>query len=174
MAAPDRGRELIWQSQRFDLDWLRFYNHIPIAAVVRRDAAVSVGGFRDDMRDGYEDWEFWLRLGAAGHRGDVVPEPLVNYRRHPAAAMNEVQTRHLALVHRLAHLHPDIYTDADHRRAIRERYRDRPVAAAFANLDRPGQYADDRDCLIAIAYGAATGSRTAWRSLQRRPRGNSS
>ncbi len=48
--------------------------------MVRTFAARSVGGFDETMRDGLEDWDFWLRLAKAGHWGGTIPEVLDHYR----------------------------------------------------------------------------------------------
>jgi glycosyltransferase involved in cell wall biosynthesis len=57
-----------------------FINRVPCCMVVRRAAWEAVGGFDASMRDGYEDWEFTIRLGLAGYRGLAVPKVLFNYR----------------------------------------------------------------------------------------------
>src|SRR5207244_555805 len=37
--------------------------------------------FDEGLREGLEDWEFWLRCAAAGYWGGTVPEHLDWYRR---------------------------------------------------------------------------------------------
>lgn len=144
------GEQGLWKSQAFDLDRLRYYNHVSSSAVFRRDAGLAVGGFRAAMRDGYEDWEFWLRLGAYGHRGQVIPEALVNYRRHPGSALNRARTRHAALVERIRRLHPGVFGNPYVRRAIREGYRDRLTHAPFTNLARREQYRQGRPTVLLV------------------------
>jgi glycosyltransferase involved in cell wall biosynthesis len=39
----------------------------------------ELGGQDEAMRQGFEDWEFVLRLALGGHLGVVVPKPLVRY-----------------------------------------------------------------------------------------------
>ena len=51
------------------------------AALVRRDAFEAVGGYDEAMREGCEDWDFWLRLVEGGRSGAIVPEVLFYYRR---------------------------------------------------------------------------------------------
>lgn len=55
------------------------------AALVRREAVARIGGF-DTSLVGCEDFDFWLRLAAAGCRFVWMPEPLVKYREHPSSA----------------------------------------------------------------------------------------
>jgi glycosyltransferase involved in cell wall biosynthesis len=65
------------------------------SAVVRREAALAAGGFREGMRcpAGAEDWDLFLRLARAG-AAVYVGKSLVEYRRHAASA---VQTRRFDL-----------------------------------------------------------------------------
>ena len=35
------------------------------------------------MRDGCEDWDFWITLVERGFRGEIIPEVLFRYRRRP-------------------------------------------------------------------------------------------
>jgi len=51
----------------------------------RTDAVRATGPFRHDLRFAL-DWDYWFRLLGAGHGVVDVPEVLVQYRRHPAAA----------------------------------------------------------------------------------------
>ncbi|WP_158047376.1 glycosyltransferase family 2 protein [Skermanella pratensis] len=147
------SEERIWKSESLDLDRLRYYNHVSISAVFRREVGLSGGGFCAAMREGYEDWEFWLRLGAEGHRGEVIPEPLVNYRRHPAAFMNRARKRHAELFDHIYRRNREVFEDADVRRTIRRGYRDRPVIDPFANLDDRRQYDQDRPMVLLVLSG---------------------
>jgi GT2 family glycosyltransferase len=71
-------------TEPFNLRKLLEYDHVCGSAVFRRDAWQAVDGFDPSMR-GYEDWEFWIRLGKSGFRGRQIPEVLLNYRRHEGA-----------------------------------------------------------------------------------------
>lgn len=51
--------------QPFNLRLLLDYNHVSGPAVFRKSAWDSVGGF-DQSLDGFEDWEFWIKLGKHG------------------------------------------------------------------------------------------------------------
>jgi hypothetical protein len=42
-----------------------------------------VGGYDENMRHGYEDWDFWTRLAHAGARFTNMNEVLFHYRRYP-------------------------------------------------------------------------------------------
>jgi glycosyltransferase involved in cell wall biosynthesis len=56
-----------------------FKNTIGYSMLIRKAAWLEIGGYDESMRDGYEDWEFNLRLIAAGYAGIEVPKPLFLY-----------------------------------------------------------------------------------------------
>lgn len=56
-------------------------NQVDTTSLIRRDVHHAVGGFDEAIRDGFEDWEFWLRCANAGFWGHTMPEPLDWYRR---------------------------------------------------------------------------------------------
>ena len=70
-----------WPSVPFDPHVLALENIIPPHSLVRRIAWQQAGGF-DPTMPHYEDWEFWMRVIAAGWGGWHIQEPLVYYRRH--------------------------------------------------------------------------------------------
>jgi glycosyltransferase involved in cell wall biosynthesis len=74
-----------WTPERCDLPALLARNTVNGAALVRRSAFEAVGGYDESMRQGCEDWDFWLRLVEHGYEGFIVPEVLFYYRRHPSS-----------------------------------------------------------------------------------------
>lgn len=62
---------------RFDL---LFTNILSPGLVLRKESWRASGGYDETMRDGYEDWDFSLRLAQAGYRAIVIPKPLYIYR----------------------------------------------------------------------------------------------
>jgi len=53
-----------------------------------------IGGWRLDMSQGLEDWEYWLAMGEAGVCGKRVAEPLYWYRRHPRGRLQWLKANH--------------------------------------------------------------------------------
>lgn len=75
-----------WTPSRCDIPTLLWEDTVLTAAPVRRDAVLEVGGFDTGMPEqGDDDWDLWLQLVAAGHRGTIVPEVLYEYRRRPGS-----------------------------------------------------------------------------------------
>lgn len=46
----------------------------------RRSAFLALGGYSEDRKLGYEDWELYARAAYAGFTLEVVPEALYHYR----------------------------------------------------------------------------------------------
>jgi len=58
---------------------------LPSASVLRKHAAMSVGGFDPEL-SGYEDDDLFIRMFRAGHRAVFVPISLTVYRVHAAGS----------------------------------------------------------------------------------------
>lgn len=85
-------------------------NACPAAALVRRAAWAQVGGYSADLRAGFEDWDFFLKLLELGGRIEIVPEPLVRYRTAPASANVRSMTRRLDLYGQIIDRHAPAFT----------------------------------------------------------------
>jgi glycosyltransferase involved in cell wall biosynthesis len=72
----DSGRKP-WKLKPFSLQQLAKDNMIFVSALFRKADALEVGGFSEDMRQGREDWEFWIKLLKNG--GEVVQLPEVGF-----------------------------------------------------------------------------------------------
>ena len=70
-----------WTPERCDFPALLDMNTVNGAALVRREAVQAAGGFDEAMRDGCEDWDFWITLVERGFAGHILPEILFQYRR---------------------------------------------------------------------------------------------
>ncbi len=57
-----------------------FINRLPYCMLIRKAAWRAVGGYDAAMRDGYEDWDFNVRLLRAGFQGIRIAKPLFIYR----------------------------------------------------------------------------------------------
>ncbi len=90
---------------RFDL---LFTNPMPSGLLLRKACWQAVGGYDEAMREGYEDWEFYVRLMRAGYRALVIPKPYLAYHvsstgmlfgrasGHHAALWRAIRRKHAA------------------------------------------------------------------------------
>lgn len=73
-----------------DLPALLVGNRVDACAVVRRTVLEELGGFDEALRDGYEDWELWIRLLAGGHRAEHLPDAWFDYRVRPGSLLERM------------------------------------------------------------------------------------
>ncbi|PWT82893.1 MAG: hypothetical protein C5B57_07930 [Blastocatellia bacterium] len=100
-------QQWVWKPGRCDLGMLLDFNMVNGAALFRREIVDVVGGFDESMRDGCEDWEFWIRVTEAGYQGVILPEVMYHYRQRPdsmSRAMNDGD-KHLRLYGMLVNKH---------------------------------------------------------------------
>jgi len=69
----------VWQTGELSWPETMVENNLPICSLIRLDAFIKVGGFSEDMNDGFEDWELWTRLASRGYRSKRIAEPLFHY-----------------------------------------------------------------------------------------------
>jgi glycosyltransferase involved in cell wall biosynthesis len=129
----------IWRTEPFDLRLLLDYNYICAAALFRKSSWEKVGGF-DQSMDGYEDWDFWLKVGEAGFRGRLISEPLFNYRRHGATLNVRSDRKYQKLTQHIKASHSELYSNLELIAEIQRNYRDVRVPEPFLNLNSKVQY----------------------------------
>lgn len=84
-------------------------NACPAAVLLRRSAWVRAGGYAEALRQGFEDWDFFLSLLEEGGRISIVPEALIEYRTSPVSANVTSMDRRGELVATLVERHRDLY-----------------------------------------------------------------
>ena len=74
--------------------WLITYtNCLPgPGALIRREALVAAGGWQ--LRNGFEDWDLWMRLAERGNAGTYVPSVIFRYRRDQGGRFMETAAPH--------------------------------------------------------------------------------
>jgi len=93
-------------------------NFLTYAALIQKHDWELVGGYDESMRLGYEDWEFWLRLGAANRFGRRVPRPLFRYRKRKGSLYDVALAHHAEIVAYIQSKHPELY-DHHHRAGVK-------------------------------------------------------
>jgi glycosyltransferase involved in cell wall biosynthesis len=84
-------------------------NFIGSAAVFRRQAWEDSGGYRDGW---YEDWDFWIGCGAAGHFGVPAPSALWYYRVRDGSRYRQAVGQDAAAKAGIVLAHRAVYTPA--------------------------------------------------------------
>ncbi len=102
-------RDSVWENQEFNFYDLLWANHPTLSALIRKKAWEEIGGYDEDMKDGYEDWEFWIRMGKHGWFGKLLPEPLFNYRQHGKSMLSRTELKHNSIVKYIRNKHKELY-----------------------------------------------------------------
>jgi glycosyltransferase involved in cell wall biosynthesis len=108
----------VYRLPRFDAETLVHLDNIGcVCSLVRREVWEQVGGYDASMRDGYEDWDFWIAGTAKGWQGHHLPEALFRYRKRAGSMLqrsNQMRPRLLATITRN---HPTLYSERRRERA---------------------------------------------------------
>lgn len=57
-------------------------NKVHCSALYKKSMWEAIGGWNEDMKEGYEDWDFWYRASSNGFKIYNIQEPLLLYRKH--------------------------------------------------------------------------------------------
>lgn len=76
-----------WMLQEYNKDSFIFANCIFCSALFRKEVWEKAGKYNENMKSGYEDWDFWLSIVELGYEVYKIPEILFYYRKHTVASM---------------------------------------------------------------------------------------
>ena len=74
------GLNYLWTGGFHDGEMNAQRNRVSMMCMIRKSVHEIVGGFDETLRDGLEDWDFWMRCAARGIWGATIPEYLAWYR----------------------------------------------------------------------------------------------
>lgn len=72
----------IWKPPGTSIDHFVQRNPIVCSSLFTKNLWLNLAGYDENMRSGFEDWDFWLRAADMGVIFKVLPEPLFRYRRN--------------------------------------------------------------------------------------------
>ena len=82
-----------------DISVFVLHNGATGSAMFRKSDALIVGGYDQQMRKGFEDWEFYIRLLADGGYAHVIPKVYLNYRIRPNSTTSKANKVKTDLLH---------------------------------------------------------------------------
>jgi len=157
--------EEIWETHEFDIDEALIANFTAVSAVFRRDDWAEAGGYAPEMRGGFEDWEFWIRLACLGRRGRVLRQPLFLHRRHGRTMTSEAKERSDELHARIRARNPTPFTNRAFRRRLKRLVPpDRGALARLSAAVSPGPLPG---LLIVVAWARRGGAEVLLLSILR-------
>ncbi len=78
----------------FELESILVTNHIDICSMMRKKTFESIGGFDEDRKlIAFEDWDLWIRAGAAGCKFHFINEVMFDYRITNHSLLDEKNNR---------------------------------------------------------------------------------
>jgi glycosyltransferase involved in cell wall biosynthesis len=102
--------QVVWRFPAYNFYKLLFCNMVANSSLFRKEAWEQVDGYNEQMKRGYEDWDFWISLGEKGWRGNTIPEALLFWRKHSRSMISESVRIHDHLVEQIIQNHPSLYT----------------------------------------------------------------
>ncbi len=102
-------RSDVWRAGEFNIPQLLMNNIVQAGSLFRKSVWKEVGGYKDEMVGGYEDWEFWLSTVEKGYKWAVVPEPLFLYRIRGESMLHSPGFPHLDLYTKLYDFHEKLF-----------------------------------------------------------------
>jgi len=70
------------------------HNRINCCSLFLKEIWEDIGGYDENMRVGYEDWDFWIRATKEAYAVTVVQEPLFFYRKHGKSMVDSAWSKH--------------------------------------------------------------------------------
>lgn len=99
-----------WKLRDYKFPDILLGNCIFCTALFRKSDWEKVGGYKKEMRYGWEDYEFWLSLIENGAKVYMIPEILFHYRQHEVSMITEVNKEKSSYLWKLIHeFHKDLY-----------------------------------------------------------------
>jgi len=101
-----------WILPEYSFRELLIENLIFCSAVYRREDFEMAGGYNENMKDGFEDWDFWISFLRRGGEVYKIPEPLFYYRiRHGSRNNSLTAEKQLGLRRQVFEHHKDLYKE---------------------------------------------------------------
>ena len=74
--------------------YLNYVNQLVATSLYRKECWLEVGGYDETMKNGFEDWEFWLNVTKRGWTFRILPEFLFYYRKAPQSMLTQTIESH--------------------------------------------------------------------------------
>lgn len=86
-------------------------NMITCSALFKKSDWERIGGFDETMLNGFEDWDFWIRLRKSGCELEVVPQILFEYRKRGPSMGTAAHRQSADILAFLHKKHADLYSE---------------------------------------------------------------
>lgn len=69
-------------------------NQMFCCSIFKKEVWTQSGGYDEAMRDGYEDWEFWIRAAKCGFKILTTKDEMFFYRKHGKSMIDHAKQKH--------------------------------------------------------------------------------
>lgn len=84
----NNSEKCVLPARNIELVDLKRTNLVIACSLFKKSVWEDIGGYDEDFKHGYEDWDFWIRVMTKGYKITVIPEPLYEYRKHKDSMVN--------------------------------------------------------------------------------------
>lgn len=92
-----------------NLNTLVGQNRIACTSLYPKSLWQSIKGYDETMKNGYEDWDFWIRSALDGAIFETVPDILFFYRKHKHSMLTESMSKRPDVVRYLLSKHSELF-----------------------------------------------------------------
>jgi glycosyltransferase involved in cell wall biosynthesis len=91
---------------------LLYQNQLVASSLYKKEHWTEVGGYDESMKNGFEDWDFWLSVTKRGYEYHIIPKSLFYYRKATQSMLvKTIQTTAEGVKEYIIHKHRDIYIE---------------------------------------------------------------
>ena len=103
-----------WKLAEFSREKILYSNCIFASAMFRKSDFEKIGGYKEYMKDGWEDWDLWLSFIEAGFEVHRIDEVLFFYRKYKQASRSDLlKNKDLMLYSNIFKHHLNLYLNSD-------------------------------------------------------------
>ncbi|WP_303317376.1 glycosyltransferase family A protein [Flavivirga abyssicola] len=91
---------------------LLFENSLIATSLFRKKCWEQVGGYDEEMKNGFEDWEFWIAITKLGWEYKIVKDYLFYYRKSEASMLiNTLENHRISNLEYVLNKHKELYKE---------------------------------------------------------------
>ena len=75
-------------------EYLLYVNQLSATSLYRKECWEAIGGYDESMKNGFEDWEFWIAITKSGWTYKIVYEFLFYYRKSKTSMLVDTINNH--------------------------------------------------------------------------------
>jgi glycosyltransferase involved in cell wall biosynthesis len=135
----------------FDADTIVHTKNIAcVCSLIRKSLWEEVGGYDPIMKEGYEDWDFWIGCIEKGWKGYRIPEALFWYRKKEDSRNEDANRKRDQLIARIVLKHPQLYSEHRRHQAERTIVSNEALASPFAEATEVNLIIDFNDLKVGL------------------------